>query len=108
MSETAATGGEEDEYALVMPFVVCSSEGGPYESRAFVAGFRLGTVDATLRLTAPIEFEVYLDPAEVPQADLIAMHHGYTLTTVPWDEHPDEWVYSRFIKAAPLAEDSND
>lgn len=29
---------EEQEYDLVMPFVVCQSQGGPYDDDAFVGG----------------------------------------------------------------------
>lgn len=83
----------EGEYDLVMPFVVCG-EDGPYDDGSFVAGWVCGRADAQLKALegtrATIEF--YADPRLVPQLDLIAMHHGLTLTHEPWEEHPDEWT----------------
>lgn len=71
------------EHTLVMPFVICQSEGGPYEDEAFVAGFTCGTLDAELRALAQLAATPaarWVRPAHLPQVDLIAMHHGYTST----------------------------
>lgn len=50
---------EEPELSLVMPFVVCTSEGGPYEDESFVAGWDLGTLDARLD-AGPIQWETVI------------------------------------------------
>lgn len=72
------------EYGLVMPFVSVESNGGLHNDRAYVAGFRLGTIDHTLR-TAPREvrsLRFLIQPDDVAQLDLIAMHHGFRMRTV--------------------------
>jgi hypothetical protein len=87
---------DEPGYQMVMPFVVCQSQGGPYEDRSFVAGVQAGSLDHSLS-TGPSPTAVYLHPDLVPQADLLAMRHGYSLTTEPWVERPDEWVLCTFM-----------
>ena len=75
---------DETTYSLVMPFVVCQSNGGPFEDRSFVAGFRLGSINEQLR-TAPrhsTTFRYVVEPDDVPQLDLIAMQCGLRLRTV--------------------------
>ena len=97
---------DEADYGLVMPFVVCQSEGGPYESQAFVSGVSCGVIDETLRQLAALAqhgltaatVERYVAPALLPQLDLVAMRHGFTLTSEAWDEHPDEWALATFTK----------
>jgi hypothetical protein len=98
------TGDGEDqpaEYGLVMPFVVCQSQGGPYEDAAFVAGYEAACVGFTLDVLQRVggSFERWVSPSLVPQLDLIAMDHGYKTTAEPWDEHPDEYVRIRFEPA---------
>lgn len=82
----------EDGYTLVMPFVVTTDAGGPYESGAFVAGARFGQDSAELRAEQPDEWQRYVYPPMVPQYDLLAMRYGYAITVEPWAEHPDEWA----------------
>lgn len=95
---------EEAEWGLVMPFVVCASQGGPYDDASFVAGTRLGEVMVRLhdhRCFFPgNEFapDFPVEPALVPQMDLLAMHEGCTLTTEPWG-YGAEWVYVTFTPA---------
>lgn len=91
----------EAEYGLVMPFVVCESEGGPYESAAFVAGWDCAFVDDTLRsLATPrtngvtaATVQRYVKPEAVPQLDPIAMRHGFTLTT---EQGEHGWIAATF------------
>lgn len=94
---------ENQEYELLMPFVVCETQGGPYQDKAFVAGYTAGMIDATLKRMEDLPPEVtsavmkrYVPPALVPQLDLIAMQRGVLLTTEPWDEHPGEWALATF------------
>lgn len=88
---------EPGDYGLVMPFVVVASAGGPYDDESFVAGCRFEAVWNELR-HQPAEYQSYEYPALVPQLDLIAMKEGYTMTTEPWDEHPDEWALVTFTR----------
>lgn len=91
----------EGHYALVFPFVACKSNGGPYDDDAFVAGYRLGRIDAVLQATkttaAVHHFQIH--PEEAQQLDLIAMHHGYDVDREHWDDHPDEWMFVTLTKA---------
>lgn len=73
----------EDERTLVMPFVLCQSEGGPYEDDAFVAGYTCATLAAELRALAVHRSTPrphLVRPAHLPQVDLIAMLHGYKIS----------------------------
>jgi hypothetical protein len=89
---------EPDHWGLVMPFVVCASQGGTYEDQAFVAGWRLGQLD--LELDSAVKTNKIVSatvrPMDLPQVDLIAMRYGYLATNTPWEEAPDEWVYVTF------------
>lgn len=67
------------EFGLVMPFVVCQSQGGPYEDQAFVAGYELGLLSARLEAQPPF-LRLPLRTDSMKQVDLIAMRHGYSLT----------------------------
>jgi hypothetical protein len=82
---------------LVMPFVVCASQGGPYDDDAFVAGFQAGSLYKTLAAIAAVEatgvIEVPVRTALLPQLDLIAMKFGFTTEAVP-AESPDWSMWS--------------
>jgi hypothetical protein len=82
---------EPGSYGLVFPFIVCASQGGPYDDQAFVAGARFGALTARAEAGEP-RIESYEAPAMVPQIDLLAMHYGYVLAVEPWEVAPDEWV----------------
>lgn len=82
----------EAEYGMVMPFVVCASQGGPHEDGAFVAGFECGKLDTLLEHVHPPTHDGMYRTDSMPQIDLIAMRHGYVMTAEPWDEHPDQWT----------------
>lgn len=81
--------GDTFGYELVMPFVACKTQGGPYDDDAFTSGYRLGGLEARLELAAPPVWEVYVNPADIPQLDLICMRHSYSLEP---GEAQDEWV----------------
>lgn len=86
---------DEAEYELVMPFVACASEGGPYEDVAFVAGIYLGQVMQWIEDGKPSvhHHKVWCMPSLlVPQLDLLAMKHALIMETYVYDENPD-WTY---------------
>lgn len=91
---------EGENFGLVMPFIVCSDQGGPYDAAAFVAGATWQAIDSELERDKPIITSHYVDPALVAQLDLSAMRHGYRLEAAPWDEHPDEWTLVTFHRQA--------
>ncbi len=82
------------EYGLLMPFVTVVSANGPHDDAAYVAGFEMGALDARLELAAlaraiPTTTSIHADNR--PQADLIAMKHGFTAAFTPIDGHED-WL----------------
>lgn len=91
----------DEGMSLVMPFVVCTSQGGPYDDAAFVAGVRMQQIDAILA-AGPADcgwvYRVAVEPTLAPQLDLVAMQHGYAMTHEPWEPHPDEWVLATFTR----------
>lgn len=79
----------DGEYTLAMPFVLCQSEGGPYDDAAFIAGATCGALIEelrVLRLTTATPHERYVNAKYLPQIDLIAMSHGYTIKPGELDE----------------------
>lgn len=101
--------GDDGTYGLVMPFVICEDQGGPFDGSGFVAGYVCGTLDKTLEALAAsfhttagtATVQQYVDPRVIPQLDLIAMHHGFTIEHEPWDEHPDEWTLVTLTRQEP-------
>ena len=73
---------DEASYGLVMPFVACTSKGGPFDDAAYVAGFEMGRLDEELRSAGHClnggTTTIHAGNAE--QADLICMRHGFTAT----------------------------
>lgn len=66
-----------DDAELVLPFTITRSHGGPHDDAAFAAGWRLATIAAELATMHEHDTctELVLR-TELPQLDLIAMHHG--------------------------------
>lgn len=97
---------EEDTHTLAIPFVVCTSEGGPYDDDTFVAGVQVGEIIATLRTLKA------LDGAESgrfwagkelrKQLDLVAMHYGYTLEAEEVDDPECESMWVWFTQSDPV------
>ena len=90
---------ERHDYSLVMPFIACRSQGGPYDDEAFVAGFHLGQIHAVLDRGITEEYSSVEATALVPQLDLLAMSRGCILAHRPWDEDP-KWSFVTFVPAA--------
>lgn len=91
---------EGGEMSLVMPFVVVTSKGCPYDDQSYSAGWEAGAWDQRFRKVAAflaLEPGKWTPPlpvrtANVPQLDLIAMHHGLVLSSAPCDDTP-EWSW---------------
>jgi hypothetical protein len=82
----------EATHELVMPFVVCKTQGGPYDDEAFVGGVWFGQFDSLLHTAAKVGCDVTPHVAVpsplVPQLDLLAMNHGYQLVAEEYEEDP--------------------
>lgn len=80
---------EDADYGLVMPFVTVASKGGPHDDQAYVAGYEMGKLDVEL-LTGLDAFERTIRTDNVPQADLLAMRHGWKIESEATEY--DEWT----------------
>jgi len=101
---------EQARYGLVMPFVIYMDQ-----AEALAAGWDCGSLCAELKLCAAMPTGLgatphgrYMKTAILPQADLIAMHHGYSITPGETDES-GEWVWVDFhLTDVPLRADGGD
>ena len=87
----------QDQREAEMPFVLCRSNGGPYEDEAFMSGWRMGDLDATLASGGIAMLADSVRPIERRQADLIAMARGYTMA-VEASGDPD-WLSVTFSRS---------
>lgn len=89
---------QAEGYELVMPFVSVKSNGGPFDDDAYVAGWRMGALDARLGGVGVLRSlwrEDVIRTEDVPQADLIAMKHQYRMEATP-SADDEEWTVVRF------------
>jgi hypothetical protein len=85
---------EGDGYELLVPFVACVSQGGPFDDNSFVAGFQAGQLDQALAAAAVVtatEVVVMTFTALTRQLELIAMRRGFPLMTAEVVEAAPEW-----------------
>jgi len=85
------------EFGLVMPFVVCASNGGTLDDHAFTCGWECAALEAILRYEHPPTLGRYVHTDAVDQLDLIAMKEGYTMRRVPWADDPT-WTWVTFTR----------
>lgn len=103
---------DEPDYLMTMPFVTVSSVGGPHDDVSYAAGYEMGQLAARLDQVELLQSE-YRPPLPIrrenlPQADLLAMRHSYTMVV---DEHGDltpqdarnEWVFVTFVAPGATA-----
>lgn len=84
---------EPDGVEIVVPFVVCVSEGGPYDDDAFTAGFECGSVDARMKAIDDAGgkgLTVTVRTANVRQLELHAMNRGFPNVDV--NDHAGEYA----------------
>jgi hypothetical protein len=86
----------EQHPSLSMPLVLCCSRGGPFDDEAFLSGWRLGEIGATLARPGISALAGSIRPQERLQADLIAMARGFTMTVEP--SSSGEWLSVTFIR----------
>lgn len=94
-----------DDHELVLPFVSVKSKGGPFDDDAYVAGFECGRYDAHMAFSADtgivanvLTETTPVHTANLPQLDLLAMHHGLTMKQMTIEETP-EWSFVCFAWA---------
>ena len=69
----------DDDNDTVMPLLLCRTRGGPLDDEAFLSGWRLGLIAATLAMPGVSALSDAIRPVERDQADLIAMAGGYLM-----------------------------
>jgi hypothetical protein len=90
---------ENEGYELVVPFVVCTSVGGPFDDDAFVAGFQAGQVDQALKMAATAnvtEVRFTVNSALVKQLELIGMNHGFHHIVAEEPKDAPSWSFVTF------------
>ncbi len=82
---------DTNDLSLIMPFVVCEGNGGPYNDEAFVAGYTAGVIDAALHSLEHIHAHVtwWVPSKLVPQLDLLAMRYRFSMEVNVWEEDPE-------------------
>jgi hypothetical protein len=106
-------------FSLVLPFVCCVSNGGPFDDDSFVAGFSVGEIRTILSMTtharqvgfrylegvgvAVSEYRATVRSDLVPQLDLVAMEKGFTMTSEVTDI--PEWSDVTFTRIRPDGDD---
>ncbi len=95
---TADNDPDDGSYALLYPFVVCKSNGGPWDDDAFVAGVRFGELAQRLKL-GELFVELPIEDALAPQVDLVAMHEGYSVQFER--EVAEGWTYATLRRNRP-------
>lgn len=92
---------DDDGYELAVPFILCSSQNGPFDDEAFVAGFQCGEVDRALTVVAAAggsRFTATVYTASIRQLELFAMNRGFPGVAV--DRHDDTWSTVTFMSTA--------
>jgi hypothetical protein len=99
---------EDEGYELVVPFVVCTSVGGPFDDDAFVAGFQAGQVNQALKVAANAnahEVQFTINAALVKQVELIGMNHGFHHIVAEVADDAPSWAFVTFRTGAPVSSD---
>lgn len=103
MSTDPADDSEAAVASLVMPFVVVQSEGGPFDDESYSAGYEMGHMWCFLQMVTGMNdirnIDLMVRSANVPQADLVAMHFGYVTEVKPCPGMEDEWSAIELRKA---------
>jgi len=75
---------EEPTFELLVPFTCVESEGGPYNDKAFAAGWQLGAAWQLLQQHKDVWTESVLlfYPDLAHQVDLMAMQFGFMTSVV--------------------------
>ena len=79
---------QEPGYQLVVPFVVCKSNGGPYDDEAYVAGWEMGALAARIAAARAHGLGLpglTLHRGNLPQLDLLAMQNEAVVHEVPME-----------------------
>lgn len=85
---------EPAEFGLLFPFIVCASQGGPYDDDAFVAGVQMGRIDQALQVAAQTgadRLRFTVATRLVRQLELVGMARGFPVMQAQPVEATDEY-----------------
>src|SRR5438128_6149503 len=90
---------DEEWFGLVMPFVSVTSKGGSFDDESFVAGYECGLLGKKLEMKPATVKRIMttVHTGNVAQLDLLAMKHGWQMTTE--ETEVDDWTYVEFGRA---------
>jgi hypothetical protein len=88
---------EESFYSLVMPFVTVKSKGGPHDDESYTIGYLCGYLDRLLETGDTALLDRCVQTSAVPQLDLIAMRHGYSIESKVWEDSSD-WTFIKLTR----------
>lgn len=94
----------QPQYQLVMPFVTVASKGGPHDDDSYVAGWQMAELDALIKSVAGVGNVNGITVAEAnrPQADLIAMNHGWVAAFE--DSGVEGWLFMNLSHGSEIAD----
>lgn len=98
VAETSNAGIDGDAVVaeLVMPFVTVATKNGPHHDASYAAGWEMGALYAELEYSLTPQLDRVIHTSNAPQADLIAMHHGYLAEINPTGH--DGWSALRLTR----------
>lgn len=101
------------DYELSMPFVLCKTNGGPFDDEAFVIGWDCATLHAELRQCRVMQLTPigrWVKARLLPQLELIAMDTDFTILhgyAPPGDGTGlDHWAWVEFTRVPCIHEES--
>jgi hypothetical protein len=92
---------EDQELSLVMPFVVVTSVGGPFDDESFVAGWHCAQISEALSHSGT-SWSGTVPRALVPQLDLIGMERGLVVTV---SGRENDWAVVDLSPPSPRTEE---
>lgn len=109
---------EPDGYDLVVPFVICTSQGGPFDDDAFVAGYQCGEIDKTLATvnaaasvgapSALVSLTWTVRTDLLRQLELVAMSRGFPYMAKEAVDDMPEWTVVTFSNRSPQPTDTTE
>lgn len=83
-----------------LPFTAVQSAGGPYQDEAYLAGYEMGAVEASVKaslVAGERPRNVFIRPSNLHQLDLLAMKFGMALRV---SQHPaaEGRLYVSFVQ----------
>lgn len=95
----------EHAMGLVVPFVACTSQGGPFDDESFVNGFDCGVLHTEMRILHEVGGTPrarWVKPGTIEQVDLLAMHNGFVVKRGETDD-ASECTWVEFVPVDPHA-----